>query len=135
MICKKQGCNNFVIKDEMTYCSPQCAPFGWMSKNYSRPVRSFHGEFYKQRCAVCNQAPGDGNNPITKSHIKTKKSGGSNHSRNIFPKCLRCHHEWGTIGVLTFCEKYPQFKDLLKKNGWIFESGKLFHPKENGSKK
>lgn len=76
-------------------------------------------------CVICGRRPTD------PSHIRTRKSGGSDLPHNVFPKCRKHHVEFGQIGNTRFLEKYPEFAIRLKNVGWILLStGKLFHEDE-----
>lgn len=55
-----------------------------------------------------------------KHHVKTRKSGGTDDIWNLCPLARKYHTEIHQIGTTTFAEKYPQFKNWLIANGWVF---------------
>lgn len=65
----------------------------------------------------------------TPSHVKTRGSGGDDCEYNLTPLCLQHHGEWGQIGWVRFCYKYPEYLVLLEEQGWEldFKNNKMFH--------
>ncbi len=53
-------------------------------------------------------------------HVKTKKSGGPDESWNLCPLSRKLHVEIHQIGLSTFANKYPKFKNWLIANGWEY---------------
>lgn len=73
-------------------------------------------------CVICGRVP------VDRCHVKTKKSGGSMEDFNIFLACREHHSMQHALGILTFYNRFPQFKDHLSKKGWFLLNGKLFNP-------
>lgn len=58
------------------------------------------------------------------AHIKTRKAYPEfeNERWNCPTLCRDCHIEQGTIGISSFADKYPKYKEWLISNGWGFDS-------------
>jgi len=52
-------------------------------------------------------------------HIKTRKSGGSDHAKNILNLC-RKHHIEIHLSNVKMSKKYPEIKEALISKGWEF---------------
>lgn len=70
-------------------------------------------------CLVCFKTPSD------KAHIKTRGAGAGNEYWEMMPLCRICHIEQGTIGIVTFINKYFRVKQYIEKLGWTVEGQKL----------
>lgn len=57
-------------------------------------------------------------------HIKTRKSGGSDHANNLIYLCRKHHAMAHQKGHTWMCKKFPEFKELLIQKGWEFDSGR-----------
>lgn len=79
----------------------------------------------KMPCCICGVLPSDA------SHIKTRGSGGEDKPHNVVSHCRAHHSEWGRLGAVRFCERYPEFRSLLEAMGWELDpiTGKLWHEK------
>lgn len=53
-------------------------------------------------------------------HVKSRKSSGTDDPWNLCPLSRRHHQEVHQIGLSTFANKYPQFKNWLLANGWYY---------------
>ena len=72
-------------------------------------------------CIVCNK----GSEGFTcYHHVKTRKSGGSDHAENLMPVCLWHHTEVHKIGLVSFSKKYPAVNNWLINNNWQLTMGK-----------
>lgn len=70
-------------------------------------------------CIVCGHA-GDSFNPIEIDHIKTRGSGGSDESFNVWTLC-RTHHVEKHYSLNRFVLRWPKARAWLIKNGWEFD--------------
>lgn len=66
----------------------------------------------KEPCVICGRIPSD------RAHIKTRGSGGKNQEFNLIRLCREHHSEQHNIGFVSFSEKYPVIRMLLKLKGW-----------------
>lgn len=55
-------------------------------------------------------------------HLKTRKSGGTDHPSNLMELCRMCHSMLHQIGMTKFIGKFPYIKLLLDLKGWRFDS-------------
>lgn len=72
-------------------------------------------------CCVC------GRWPVDASHIKTRGSGGPDTTWNVVPHCRQHHDEWGRSWT-RFIAKYPPMAFKLRRLGWTWDGGRLWHP-------
>lgn len=72
-------------------------------------------------CCVC------GRMGVDPSHIRTRGSGGPDTPWNVVPHCRLHHTEWGQSWS-KFLRKYPPMAFMLRKMGWEWADGKLWHP-------
>jgi hypothetical protein len=76
----------------------------------------------KIACIACGAHP-----PSDAHHIKSRGSGGDDRAENLIPLCRKHHTLWHQLGPGLFLDKFPHVLVHLKKLGWEFEGGKLFH--------
>lgn len=53
-------------------------------------------------------------------HVKSKGSGGPDEHWNLCPLSRKYHTEIHAIGLSTFAEKYPKFRNWLIANNWEY---------------
>ena len=58
-------------------------------------------------CEIC------GNHSDAPHHLRTRGAGGSDEAKNLLALCTTHHTEIGTIGVMSFADKYSQFFDKI----------------------
>lgn len=88
-----------------------------MEKEFPIEVEDERPAIRKKPCAICGAPP-----PSQSAHIKTRGSGSSNLSHNIYPACQEHHDEQGSSGFLEMTKKYPQFARLMAEKGWEYDS-------------
>lgn len=54
-------------------------------------------------------------------HVRSRGAFGCDEAWNLVPLCREKHTEIHKIGILTFSKKYPEFRNWLIKNGWVFD--------------
>jgi hypothetical protein len=76
-------------------------------------------------CVITGNYP-----PNDPHHIKSRGSMGDDVEWNIVSLKHELHQEFHKIGINTFTEKYPKFKEWLLSHGWEFDSfrSKWMHP-------
>lgn len=93
---------------------------------FQKPIRKKDPKLLErvksESCWICGRGPCD------PSHIKTRGSGGPDEPWNVVPKCRFHHTEWGQLGAISFCAKYPAFALRLISLGWEIHSWGLRHP-------
>lgn len=68
-------------------------------------------EARERPCAVCGaRAPSDPH------HLKSRGSGGGDEPDNLLSLCRRHHTEVHQIGGITFLNKYPHIRAIMKHN-------------------
>lgn len=65
------------------------------------------------KCDLCGL-----NNPTDLHHVKTRKSGGSDHYKNLMRLHRECHTKIHKIGLSTAADKYPTINNWLLERGW-----------------
>lgn len=94
---------------------------------FPKPIRKKDPDLLAARraegCWICGKQPCDA------SHIKTRGSGGPDEDWNVVAKCRIHHIEWGQLGPIKFCAKYPAFALRLLALGWEIHSYGLRHPR------
>lgn len=67
-----------------------------------------------ERCIISGQRNPD------KHHVKSRKSGGTDDEWNLCPLSRKLHQEIHQIGIATFANKYPEFKNWLTAHNWEY---------------
>jgi hypothetical protein len=68
----------------------------------------------KRRCII------SGKEGCDLHHVSHKGNGGSDEPWNLMPLARQFHSELHQIGKCKMAEKYPQVRQWLIKNGWVF---------------
>lgn len=61
-------------------------------------------------------------------HIKTKGSGGHDHSKNLMPLCQKHHNEIHQIGLREFVSKHHTAREYIEWLGFIIEPESISFP-------
>lgn len=74
-------------------------------------------------CIVCGL---NKSGMVTFHHIYTQKAYPEYKCStwNLLPVCKQHHNEIHNKGTNSFCEKYPQVKEWMIENGWVYIMGK-----------
>lgn len=74
-------------------------------------------DYQSRPCEICGS-----NQNVSAHHIKTRGSGGDDHTDNIVALCqYRCHLQVHQYGLTKFCNKHPEMIHILKEKNWVFD--------------
>lgn len=82
--------------------------------------------YREMRCAVCFMK---GGGLICGHHIKTKGSGGHDHSKNLMPLCQQHHREVHDKGLEWFVNEYDTAREYLEWLGFEIHPEYIAWPK------
>lgn len=76
-------------------------------------------------CAVCFRS---GGGQVVGHHIKSKGSGGHDHSKNLIPVCNEHHREFHDKGLRHTVEKYETAREYLEWLGFVITPEDITFP-------
>lgn len=85
-----------------------------MSKN-----KTLRNKYRSIPCIICGDLPSDA------THIKSYATTLEDKEENLVPLCRLHHSEQHQIGILTFINKYPNYKEYIHKLGFKVINRKL----------